>query len=84
MLLLAAFFCVLLGLALGIGAFIFLEAVALQDEDDDFYTFSTYWKRAKLRHPHAKILLNATVEVLALASIAFGVWVFGHLVLELW
>ena len=84
MLLLIAFIAILLGIALGVGAFILLEALALENEDDSYFTFSTYWKRAKRRHPHAKILLNLAVSGLCVLSVGFAVWLFGHLVLELW
>ena len=78
------FLAILGGIALGITGFILWEAAALKSADDDFHTFSTYWKRAKRRHPVARVLLNLTVAALCVAAVCFAFWLFGHLVLEVW
>jgi hypothetical protein len=84
MILLAAMTVLLVVVALGVGGFILLEALALRKSTDDLLTFSTYWKLAKTLHPGAKVTLNIVVTLLCLILVFLAVWLFGHLVLEAW
>lgn len=84
MILLVLMILLLLGVVGCVGGFILAEALALRDATDNLFTFSTYWKDTKQKHPVLKIIFNIAVSLLCLVLIYTAVWLFGHLVVEAW
>lgn len=74
-LVLLLFFLVLVG---GFAVFLTLEMYALANRQDDFYTLSTYIKRARRRTG----ILGSIVLTLIIFTPAC--WLWGHLVMEWW
>lgn len=70
----------LFGLVLvgGFCTFLVLEAYALSNRNDEFYTLSTYIKRTRRKYG----LVGSII--LSIAILAPAGWLFGHLVLEAW
>ena len=70
----------LFGLVLvgGFAVFLLLEAYALSNKNDEFYTLSTYIKRTRRKYGKLGSV------VLGVAILLPAAWLFGHLVLEAW
>lgn len=74
-LVLLLFFFILVG---GFLAFLVLEFLAMEVEDDEIHTLSTYIKRARRRGGIFGSFVLSCIIVIPAA------WLFGHLVLEWW
>lgn len=70
----------LFGLVLigGFCTFLVLEAYALSNRNDEFYTLSTYIKRTRRKYG----LIGSVI--LSVAIILPAAWLWGHLVMEWW